>query len=129
MAKSKTVLIVDDEAHIVRSLGFVVRRAGYEVIEARGGEEALDVIQEQRPDLVFLDIMMPGLSGYEVCRRVKESAELNSTYIILLTAKGQQEDREKGVEVGADEYMTKPFSPSRAVERVQATLGQARRHE
>ena len=113
----------------MRSLGFVVRRAGYEVIEARGGEEALDVIQEQRPDLVFLDIMMPGLSGYEVCRRVKESAELNSTYIILLTAKGQQEDREKGVEVGADEYMTKPFSPSRAVERVQATLGQARRHE
>ncbi|MGD2174790.1 MAG: response regulator [Candidatus Brocadiaceae bacterium] len=123
MADPKKVLIVDDEPHILRSLGFVVQRAGYEVLEARGGQQALDMIAEHRPHLVFLDIMMPELDGYEVCRRVKASSDLRGTYVIMLTAKGQQDDYEEGVEAGADEYMTKPFSPSRAVERVEAVLG------
>ena len=125
MASTKTVLIVDDEPHILRSLGFVVRRAGYEVLEARGGREAWALIEGKRPDLVFLDIMMPELDGYEVCRRVKDSQELRATYVIMLTAKGQENEHQIGMDVGADEYMTKPFSPSRAVERVEAALGPA----
>ena len=81
-------------------------------------------MEQERPDLVFLDIMMPQLDGYEVCRRIKESDELSGTYVILLTAKGQESDRRKGMGVGADEYMTKPFSPSRAVARVNEILAQ-----
>ncbi len=123
MPDVKTVLIVDDEPHILRSLGFVIHRAGYRVIEARSGREALRMIRQHHPDLVFLDIMMPELNGYEVCRRVKQEDGSNSTFIIMLTAKGQRPDRRAGVEAGADEYMTKPFSPSRAVERVQDILG------
>jgi len=124
MAERKRVLIVDDEPHILRSLGFVLDRAGYDVLEARSGPDALTVVQEQRPDLIFLDIMMPELDGYEVCRRIKSSDESASIYIIMLTAKGLEGDRERGLEAGADEYMTKPFSPSRAVQRVRAILGE-----
>jgi len=123
MDDAKTVLIVDDEPHILRSLGFVIRRAGYNVVEARGGREALELIEKHDPDLLFLDIMMPELDGYEVCRRVKGSENASSIFIIMLTAKGQRTDRQAGMEAGADEYMTKPFSPSRAVERVQEILG------
>ncbi len=122
MPDAKKVLIVDDEPHILRSLGFVLKKAGYGVLEARSGVEALDVIQQERPDLVFLDIMMPELDGYDVCRRIKSRDDLARTYVIILTAKGQQADREQGLAAGADEYMTKPFSPSRALERVQAAL-------
>ncbi len=122
MSESHTVLIVDDEPHILRSLGFVLRRAGYEVMEARGGGEALETIRRDRPDLVFLDIMMPKIDGYEVCRRVKRSTDLRDTYIIILTAKGQRSDLEGAMDAEADEYMTKPFSPSRAVTRVQEVL-------
>jgi len=116
------VLIVDDEPHILRSLGFVLKRAGIEVLEARSGAEALEVTRERRPDLIFLDIMMPELDGYEVCRRIKTDPELASTYIIMLTAKGQEADRQQGLAAGADEYMTKPFSPSRAVDQVKTVL-------
>ncbi len=125
MRGAMKILIVDDEPHILRSLGFVLSREGYEVLEARGGTEALDLVEQERPDLVFLDIMMPQLDGYEVCRRIKESDELSGTYVILLTAKGQESDRRKGMGVGADEYMTKPFSPSRAVARVNEILAQS----
>ncbi len=121
MPDVKKVLIVDDEPHILRSLGFVLKKAGYGVLEARSGAEALDVMQQERPELVFLDIMMPELDGYEVCRRIKSRHDL-ATYVIMLTAKGQQADREEGMAAGADEYMTKPFSPSRALQRVQAVL-------
>ncbi|MCK4283354.1 MAG: response regulator [Candidatus Brocadiae bacterium] len=122
MSNAKKILIVDDEPHILRSLGFVLERAGYDVLQARSGTEALELIRQEHPVLVFLDIMMPELDGYEVCRTIKSSDDLASTYVIMLTAKGQQHDREEGLEAGADEYMTKPFSPSRAVERVHALL-------
>lgn len=122
MRDGKKILIVDDEPHILRSLGFVLERAGYRVMVARSGAEGLGLIERQHPDLVFLDIMMPQLDGYEVCRRIRSSDALSGTYVILLTAKGQETDRQKGLEAGADEYMTKPFSPSRAVERVRAAL-------
>lgn len=122
MPEATTVLIVDDEPHILRSLGFVLKRAGLDVLEARSGGEALELVRGRRPDIVFLDIMMPELDGYEVCRRIKESDELGGTYVIMLTAKGEEADRQMGMSVGADDYMTKPFSPSRAVERVKAAL-------
>ncbi len=122
MPEATTVLIVDDEPHILRSLGFVLKRAGLDVLEARSGGEALELARGRRPDVVFLDIMMPELDGYEVCRRIKASEELASTYVIMLTAKGEEADRQMGMSVGADDYMTKPFSPSRAVERVKAAL-------
>jgi DNA-binding response OmpR family regulator len=124
MSDKKRILIADDEPHILRSLGFVLRRAGYDILEARNGEEALRVIRQERPDLVFLDIMMPELDGYEVCRRIKSSADLASTYVIMLTAKGVEGDRERGLAAGADAYITKPFSPSRAVQRVNAILSE-----
>jgi len=122
MPDSITVLIVDDEPHILRSLGFVLKRAGLDVLEARSGGEALELVRQRRPHVVFLDIMMPELDGYEVCRRIKESGELASTYVIMLTAKGEEADRRRGLASGADDYMTKPFSPSRAVDRVKAAL-------
>jgi len=125
MQDRKRILIVDDEPHILRSLGFVLRKAGYEILEARSGQQALQIIRDERPDLVFLDIMIPETDGYEVCRRVKSSPELASTYVVMLTAKGQEDDRQKGVDAGADEYMTKPFSPTRAVARVKAVFNRA----
>ena len=122
MPDPTTVLIVDDEPHILRSLGFVLKRAGLEVLEARSGGEALELAARRHPEVVFLDIMMPELDGYEVCRRIKASEGLASTYVIMLTAKGEEADRQRGLAVGADDYMTKPFSPSRAVERVKSAL-------
>ncbi len=123
MPAANRVLIVDDEPHILRSLGFVLRKAGYETLEARTGAQALEAVETDRPALVFLDIMLPELDGYEVCRRIKDNAELADTYVIMLTAKGQDSDRQKGMDCGANEYMTKPFSPTRAVARVEAILG------
>jgi DNA-binding response OmpR family regulator len=117
------VLVVDDEPFICRSLGFVLRKEKYEVFEARNGEEALEAIRTHRPDLVFLDVMMPKINGFEVTQRVKADAELRSTKIILLTAKGQDADRVTGDDVGADDYMTKPFSPTKLLERARQILG------
>ena len=124
MSKHK-VLVVDDEPFICRSLSFVLRRGDYEVFEARNGEEALQAIREHRPDLVFLDVMMPKKSGFEVAEEVKADPELRDTLIILLTAKGQDADRQRGKDAGADDYMTKPFSPTRILERAREILGDA----
>ncbi len=122
MTKFK-VLVVDDEPFICRSLSFVLRKDDYEVFEARNGEEALASIRENRPDLVFLDVMMPKINGFEVTQRVKGDPETAATKIILLTAKGQDADKKTGDEVGADDYMTKPFSPTRVLERAREILG------
>ena len=117
------VLVVDDEPFICRSLSFVLRKDNYEVVEARNGEEGLQAIRDHRPDLVFLDVMMPKLNGFEVTRAVKADPELAAIKIILLTAKGQDSDRATGEEAGADDYMTKPFSPTKILERVRLILG------
>jgi len=124
MAAGGKVLIVDDEPHILRSLGFVLERAGYQVLQARSGAEALRLLGE-RPDLVFLDIMMPEPDGYEVCRKIKSSAARTGIHVIMLTAKGLEADRRRSIAAGADDYMTKPFSPSQAVERVRTVLDQS----
>jgi DNA-binding response OmpR family regulator len=116
------ILVVDDEPFILRSLTFVLRKQGFEVLEARDGEEAMLAIRNHRPALVFLDVMMPRKNGYEVCEEVKGDPELAETYVIMLTAKGQESDRDKGLAIGADEYMTKPFSPSKITERVREIL-------
>ncbi|HIC94565.1 MAG TPA: response regulator [Anaerolineae bacterium] len=119
----KKILVVDDSPFIVRSLAFILKKHGYEIVTATDGEEALAKIREERPDLVFLDVMMPEKDGYEVCREVRGNPEMGNPYIIMLTARGQEADRERGLRLGADEFMTKPFSPSQVIERVKAVLG------
>jgi two-component system alkaline phosphatase synthesis response regulator PhoP len=121
--KRWTVLVVDDEPFICRSLSFVLRKDHYNVVEARNGEEALVAIRQHRPDLVFLDVMMPKINGFEVTQQIKADPELRHVKIILLTAKGQDTDREVGRRAGADDYMTKPFSPSKILERARDILG------
>ena len=122
--KQRTVLVVDDEPFICRSLSFVLRKGNYAVVEARNGEEALAAIKQHKPDLVFMDVMMPKISGFEVCEKVKADPELRSIKIILLTAKGQDSDREVGRLAGADDYMTKPFNPTKILERAREILEQ-----
>ena len=119
---SERVLVVDDEPFILRSLSFVLERAGYEVHQARNGDEALEVLRDVRPRVVILDVMMPRRNGYEVCEIVKGDPDLRDTYVMLLTAKGQESARERGLQAGADEFLTKPFSPSRIVERIRQLL-------
>lgn len=118
----QTVLVVDDEPFICRSLSFVLRKGNYHVVEARNGEEALAAVREHKPDLVFMDVMMPKLNGFDVCAAIKQDPQLRSTRVILLTAKGQDSDREVGTRAGADAYMTKPFSPTKILERARELL-------
>ena len=122
---SRTVLIVDDEAHLrmlIQQTLEDLEDEGIELVTAVNGEEALEKIQSLRPALVFLDVMMPKLSGFDVCRRVKHALGLQDVYIVLLTAKGQELDRQKGQEVGADVYMTKPFDPDALLRKAREVL-------
>ena len=123
---SRTILIVDDEAHLRTLIHQTLEELedeGVELISASNGEEALARIQEARPNLVFLDVMMPKLSGFDVCQRAKKDLGLTDVHIVLLTAKGQEFDRQKGVEVGADLYMTKPFDPDTLLQKARDVLG------
>jgi len=119
----RTILVVDDEPFICRSLTFVLRKDNYRVLEARNGDEALAAIREHKPDLVFLDVMMPKLNGFQVTQQVRADASLDGVKIILLTAKGQECDREIGKTAGANDYMTKPFSPTKILDRAREILG------
>ncbi|MCP8690072.1 response regulator transcription factor [Marinobacterium sedimentorum] len=116
------VLVVDDEPNIVLSLEFLMQQAGFEVITANDGETALQRVAEQRPDLILLDISLPGLSGFEVLERLRAQPEHARLPIIMLTAHGREVEREKGLALGADDYVTKPFSTRLLVEKVQALL-------
>ena len=116
------VLVCDDEPFILKALTFIVKKEGHTVLEAKNGEEALDAIRSQRPSLVFLDVMMPRKNGYEVLEEVRKDPALKGTFIILLTAKGQDSDREKGLALGANEFMTKPFSPAVILTRMRKIL-------
>ena len=124
---NKTILIADDEPYLIRSLSYVLQREGYHVESAVDGQEAMSKIETLRPDLVFLDLMLPRLDGFQICRRVKERPDLRSTYVIILTAKGQQEDRQKGFQAGADAFMTKPFSPKEIIDKLRQILGSSDR--
>jgi len=123
MEPKRRVLIVDDEPNIVLSLEFLLRQQGYEVSVARDGEEALAAAEEQRLDLVVLDVMLPGLDGFEVCRRLRERPDLAGLKILLLTARGREVERVRGLEEGADAYVRKPFSTRQLMKTVAELLG------
>ena len=119
----KKILVVDDEPHVIRTLTFVLAKEGYEVSSAGDGEEAMVKVQESKPNLMFLDVMMPKKNGYEVCQELKGSSDFSDIHIIMLSAKGQEADKEKALNLGADEFMTKPFSPGGVITRVRELLG------
>ena len=122
----KKILIVDDEVHLRSLLHQTLEDLedeGVELHSATNGEEALAAIESMQPNLVFLDVMMPKLSGFDVCERAKKTLGLANVYIVLLTAKGQEFDRQRGVEVGADLYMTKPFDPDALLMKAREVLG------
>jgi DNA-binding response OmpR family regulator len=121
-----TVLIVDDEHHIrllIEQTLEELEDEGVELLTAADGEEALGVIENHRPELIFLDVMMPNRNGYEVCRTVKQEWGMTGTHVILLTAKGQLDDRTEGLAAGADLFMTKPFDPDELLARARELLG------
>lgn len=120
------ILIVDDEAHLrmlIQQTLEEMEDEGVELLTASDGEAALEAIKAETPQLVFLDVMMPKLSGFDVCSRVKHTLGLTGVYIVLLTAKGQEFDKQKGQEAGADLYMTKPFDPDALLGKARAVLG------
>ncbi|HEY2431499.1 MAG TPA: response regulator [Vicinamibacterales bacterium] len=121
-----TILIVDDEAHLrtlIQQTLEDLEDEGVELLTAANGEEALAAIESARPQLVFLDVMMPKMNGFDVCQRAKRDLGLTDVYVVLLTAKGQEFDRQRGQEVGADLYMTKPFDPDALLQKARDVLG------
>lgn len=121
MARAK-VLVVDDEEYIQHILNFSFGAEGYEVVTAGDGEEAIVKAKAEKPDVIVLDIMMPKMDGYETCKRLKSDPETKDIPVILLTAKGREADRRLGTKAGADDYVVKPFSPGRLIERVEGML-------
>jgi DNA-binding response OmpR family regulator len=122
----KKILIVDDEAHIRMLIEQTLEELedeGVEFLTADNGETALEIIESERPNLVFIDVMMPRMNGMQVCQHIKKEKALSDVFIILLTAKGQEIDRLKGQEVGADVYMTKPFDPEILLNKAKQVLG------
>jgi two-component system alkaline phosphatase synthesis response regulator PhoP len=122
MAMGK-ILVVDDEVYILHILDFSLSAEGFEVITANNGELGIEKARQEKPNLIVLDIMMPVLDGYETCRRLKRDAETKNIPVVLLTAKGRDIDKRLGYEVGAVDYIVKPFSPNRLIGRIQEILG------
>jgi DNA-binding response OmpR family regulator len=122
MTKRNSVLIVDDEPNILLSLKFLMSKAGYEVRTATDGEEGFAEVLRAPPDLVLLDVMMPKLDGFSVCQAIRQNPDLKDVRVIMLTARGRDAEREKGLALGADDYITKPFSTQDAIARVKAVL-------
>jgi DNA-binding response OmpR family regulator len=125
MISPRSVLIVDDEPNIVLSLQFLMKKAGYNVRTATDGEQALAEIAREKPDIVLLDVMMPKVDGFTVCQRIREAPDWRDVRIVMLTARGRDVEREKGLSLGADDYITKPFSTQDALDRVAAVLARA----
>lgn len=121
-----TVLIVEDEADVVDLLRYNLSRAGFDVLIAETGDAGVELARKHRPDVVVLDLMLPGMNGHEVCRALKGDGNTETIPIVMLTAKGEPHERVKGLELGADDYVTKPFSPRELVLRVQALLRRLR---
>lgn len=116
------ILVVEDEKDIVKMLRYNLEKEGLKVIDARDGEDALDLAVRQHPDLILLDLMLPGMDGLEVCKALKKESKTCSIPVIMLTAKSQESDKVVGLELGADDYITKPFSPRELVARIKAVL-------
>jgi len=119
----KTILIADDEPNIVISLEYLLQRDGYRVVVARDGQEALDAIAASAPDLVLLDVMLPKVSGFEVCQTIRENPALAGMRVVMLTAKGRDVEMSKGIALGADAYVTKPFSTQELLAQIRSQLG------
>ncbi len=119
----KKVLIVDDEENIVISLEFLLTSSGYEAISARNGKEAYELLERHNPDLILLDIMLPDCTGFEICQHVRGNPKFEKIKIILLTARGMEKDIEKGIAIGADAYVVKPFSTKDLVKKINELLG------
>ncbi len=117
------ILVVDDEPNIVRSLTFVLNKGGYDVSFAGDGEQAMAMIRASKPNILILDVMMPNKSGYDVCNEIKSDPDLRDIHVVMLTAKGREGDRETALSQGADEYISKPFSPIKILARVKELLG------
>ena len=120
---SKKVLIVDDEPNIITSLEYLMKKCGYDVTIARNGDEALALIESFLPDVVLLDVMMPRKSGYEVCQQIRERPDWQHIKVVMLSAKGREAEVNKGLSLGADTYVTKPFSNQELIAKVEALLG------
>jgi DNA-binding response OmpR family regulator len=120
---TKKVLIADDEQNIVISLEFLLRREGFEVLIASDGEEALIKLRAEKPDIILLDVMMPKMNGFDVCQAIRADPDLADMRVLMLTAKGREAEVSKGLGLGADAYMTKPFSTKELVVQVRALLG------
>jgi len=121
----KNILVIDDEADIVELVAYNLKKEGFEVDTARDGEEGLNKIGSKKYDLIFLDLMLPGIQGIELCKRIRNNPETSRIPVIMLTAKGEEVDKIIGLEVGADDYITKPFSPRELVARAKAILRRA----
>ncbi|HEX9770106.1 MAG TPA: response regulator [Kiloniellales bacterium] len=119
---TRTVLLVDDEPNIILSLEFLIEQAGYRSRVARDGEAALKAIEQSKPDLVLLDVMLPKRDGFDVCQTIRANPAWNDIRIVMLTAKGRDSEREKGLALGADAYITKPFSTREAMEQIRRFL-------
>jgi len=123
------ILIVEDEKDIIKMLEYNLKKEGFKVIDARDGEDALDLAVREYPDLVLLDLMLPGMDGLEVCKALKKEPKTSLIPIIMLTAKGQESDKVVGLELGADDYITKPFSLRELIARIKAVLRRATEKE
>lgn len=121
------ILLVDDEEDILELMGYNLEQEGYEVATARDGLRALEIAEKEKPDLIVLDIMMPGMNGIEVCERLRQKAHLRRTPILMLTARTEEEDEIVGLDSGADDYVAKPVSPQLIVSRIEALLRRADR--
>jgi len=122
MKKEKKILIVDDEPNIVMSLEFAFKRKNFEVFIARDGTEALEIAKKEKPSVILLDIMMPQMDGYETLKKIREDLTLERTKIVFLTAKNKAEDVKKGMNLGADKYLTKPFSVKKVIADIEEML-------
>jgi DNA-binding response OmpR family regulator len=122
---AKSILVVEDEPNIVLSLQFLMKKAGFDVRVARDGDEALAEVRSRAPDLILLDVMIPKRDGYDVCQTIRANPAWQGIYIIMLTAKGREVDREKGIALGANDYVTKPFSTRDLTEKVKQILEDA----
>ncbi len=123
------ILIVEDDRDIVKMLDYNLKKEGFRTVSVFDGEDALDAVRRERPNLVMLDLMLPGIDGLDVCKSLKKDPESASIPIIMLTAKSQESDKVIGLELGADDYITKPFSPKELVARIKAVLRRGKEHD
>ena len=124
MYKNKKILVVEDELKIRNVISMYLKKEGFSVIETGNGLEALSLTEKEKPDLIILDIMLPGMSGYEICRKIKSNEDTKNIIIVILSAKGQEWEKSEGYQVGADLYVTKPFSPKQLIDNVKAIINQ-----